>query len=204
MTNSEYAHDNDEALDDDDDDEAIDYEPWPMVYAGFWSRLLAHLIDTLVFGPLIALQWWSMSSRSASLALIIPLGVAGPLYSVVMHARRGQTLGKIVAGIQVAKVSGEPVSWREAILRDSVTIAFDVISTTATMFALLHIPEAAWSANWRELAVKLHETEPTWGRWAGIAMQVWFWGELFVLLLNRKRRSLHDFIAGTVVIRVAR
>jgi uncharacterized RDD family membrane protein YckC len=32
--------------------------------------------------------------------------------------------------------------------------------------------------------------------------QAWLWSELVVLLLNAKRRALHDFIAGTVVIRV--
>lgn len=178
-------------------------EPRPLAYSGFWSRLLAHVVDTLVLAPLVALQFWSMSSRSAALALLIPLSALGPLYNIVMHARRGQTIGKIVARIQVTKVSGEPASWREAILRDSVTVAFVVVSTTAMMFAFMQLPESAWGGGWRQMAVKLHEAEPTWGRWAGTAMQVWFWGELFVLLLNRKRRSLHDFIAGTVVIRVA-
>ena len=67
-------YDNDEAQD--EDDEAVDSEPRPMVYSGFWSRFLAHLVDTLVFAPLIALQWWSSSSRSASLALLIPLSAA--------------------------------------------------------------------------------------------------------------------------------
>jgi uncharacterized RDD family membrane protein YckC len=27
------------------------------------------------------------------------------------------------------------------------------------------------------------------------------WGEFLVLLTNRERRALHDFIAGTVVVR---
>ena len=28
----------------------------------------------------------------------------------------------------------------------------------------------------------------------------WWWGAVVVMLFNRERRSLHDFIAGTVVI----
>ena len=188
---------------DDDKGTASGRHSRPLVYAGFWRRLLAHLVDTLVLAPLVALSCWSMSSRSASLALLIPLSAAGPLYNVVMHALRGQTLGKMAARIQVAKLCGQPISWREALLRDSVGIAFDVISTTATMLGLMHIPDAAWSAGWRELTVKVQETEPAWGRWAGTAVVVWFWGELLVVLLNQKRRSLHDFIAGTVVIRVS-
>ena len=32
-------------------------------------------------------------------------------------------------------------------------------------------------------------------------LQIWIWSELIVMLTNRRRRALHDFIAGTVVIR---
>ena len=182
---------------------AVESTPPPLVYSGFWPRLLAHLVDTLVLAPLVALYFWSMSSRAASFALLLPLSAAGPLYSVIMHARRGQTLGKVVARIQVTQVSGRPVSWREAILRDSVGIAFNVISTTALMLTLLQIPDSAWGSGWVQMATQLQVNEPSWGRGANTAMQVWAWGELVVLLLNRKRRALHDFIAGTVVVRLA-
>ncbi|WP_255590049.1 hypothetical protein [Marinicella meishanensis] len=34
-------------------------------------------------------------------------------------------------------------------------------------------------------------------------MMVWYWSELLVMLTNERRRALHDFIAGTVVIKKA-
>ncbi len=36
----------------------------------------------------------------------------------------------------------------------------------------------------------------------GIAALLWFAGEIVTCLLNKKRRALHDFIAGTVVVNV--
>lgn len=36
-----------------------------------------------------------------------------------------------------------------------------------------------------------------------VVQQVWFWSEIVVLLSNKKRRAVHDFIAGTVVVKVA-
>ena len=30
--------------------------------------------------------------------------------------------------------------------------------------------------------------------------QIWIWSEFVVLLFNRRKRAIHDFIAGTVVI----
>jgi uncharacterized RDD family membrane protein YckC len=35
----------------------------------------------------------------------------------------------------------------------------------------------------------------------GLVSNAWTLSELVVLMLNRRRRALHDFIAGTVVIR---
>ncbi len=32
------------------------------------------------------------------------------------------------------------------------------------------------------------------------ALNVWIWSEVIVLLFNRRKRALHDFIAGTVVV----
>jgi uncharacterized RDD family membrane protein YckC len=41
---------------------------------------------------------------------------------------------------------------------------------------------------------------PSWYKYYDISSQIWIWGELIALLFNRRKRALHDFIAGTVVI----
>ena len=50
----------------------------------------------------------------------------------------------------------------------------------------------------------LRANAPAWYRPVDVAGAVWVWGELIVLLTNRKRRALHDFLAGTVVVRIKR
>jgi len=102
---------------------------------------------------------------------------------------------------RIVTVLGSSIGWYEALLRDSVGIAFGVISTVATLIGFLRVPESSWSHHWMQQAKLLHDARPAWGRAAGTAAAVWSWSELVVLLLNRRRRALHDFIAGTVVIR---
>ena len=34
-----------------------------------------------------------------------------------------------------------------------------------------------------------------------IISNIWFWSEIIVLLFNKRRRALHDYIAGTVIIK---
>jgi len=170
-------------------------------YAGLWPRLLAHLVDLVVCAPLVVLGWPGLLSKNAALGAAIPLLFAGAAYSVALHARFGQTIGKMVAGVKIVTVGGGPIGWREALLRDSVGIGLGLISTATTIAAFLRIPEASWSHHWMRQAELIRDAKPAWGRAAGTAASVWFWSELVVLLLNRKKRALHDFIAGTVVIR---
>jgi uncharacterized RDD family membrane protein YckC len=184
-----------------DEQREVTVEARDMRYAGFWLRFVANVVDAFVAVPLMMLHWPGFLSREAALVAAIPLLVAGALYSVVMHARWGQTLGKMAAGIKVVTVAGDAIAWREALLRDSVAIGFGIISTAATMVALLHIPESSFSHDAGQQSLLLQAAQPAWGRAAGIAGGVWFWSELLVLLFNRQRRALHDFIAGTVVIR---
>ena len=42
---------------------------------------------------------------------------------------------------------------------------------------------------------------PYWSHVVDALSQVWYWSELLVLLTNKRKRALHDFIAGTVVIK---
>ena len=174
-------------------------------YAGFWRRLLASSIDGLVFLlPAAAMGWWALSSRTAAALLLIPGSACWHFYRVVMHAHRGQTVGKVVTRIRVVTMSGLRISWREALLRDSISIVFTALATTSTLIAVTLMPEAAWGLGWRETARMLDGAEPSWGPWAKAAGALWLWIDLLALLVNRQRRTLHDLIAGTGVICIPR
>jgi uncharacterized RDD family membrane protein YckC len=49
--------------------------------------------------------------------------------------------------------------------------------------------------------VALQAAAPRWNAWVTGVMYAWFLAIAIVMLCNRKRRSVHDFIAGTVVLR---
>ena len=46
----------------------------------------------------------------------------------------------------------------------------------------------------------LRQLAPPWYGTVEVFEQAWVWSEFIVMLTNRKRRALHDFIAGTVVV----
>lgn len=174
-----------------------------MVYAGFWRRLGALLVDAMIFLPLISLDLWlDRLSRTYFFTSLLPLFLFGLAYSIYFHVRWGQTLGKMATGIKVVSLGGSPISLRQAFLRDSVGLAFSLITTIIYASAVANIsPEDYRHLSFRARSQRITELSRPW-RWINWLSDVWSWSEVVVILFNKKRRALHDFVAGTVVVRV--
>jgi uncharacterized RDD family membrane protein YckC len=173
-----------------------------MTYAGFWKRFGANSADGLIF-LLVGALYVALGSfsRPLALALVVPVALLYPVYAIYFHARSGQTPGKMLAGIRVVKVSGEAISWRNATLRSSVDVGPGVLHAISSMVALLSLPEAEYlRVGWMERQQRLGELAPVQLGWVPAASMMWVASEVIVLLFNKKRRALHDYIAGTVVL----
>jgi uncharacterized RDD family membrane protein YckC len=171
-------------------------------YAGFWPRLGSLLLDILINLPLIVLLLWAQGHyRLFRVYYLIPGTIFGLFYSVYLVRRFGGTPGKLIVGIRIRKRDGEPVGYREALLRYFPEFVFGLLMSVALIPPLLHMTDAEYqSLSLRERAKREFELAPPWYKPLRWTQTSWDWGELFVLLTNRKRRALHDFIAGTVVV----
>jgi uncharacterized RDD family membrane protein YckC len=164
-------------------------------YQTFWPRFWAGWIDGLALGPLWLLDWGVQSATNAPIVLavwFILFTVSFDVYTVVMHAKYGQTLGKMVLGIKVLDVSETKLSFRQSALRDIVPIVLSVTTICVGLprvFAGLDPYKGSAELNW------LDEF------WLYGSL-IWFVAELATMLTNAKRRAVHDFIAGSVVVRV--
>jgi uncharacterized RDD family membrane protein YckC len=154
------------------------------------------LIDGLVLLPLAwILDPDTYQARAPAMVVVLAtLSYSIPaLYSVLLHARYGQTWGKMALGVWVMNVdeSRIPTLW-EAFLRDIGEIAFDLVALAYLVGLVISgnytFGDEYKSSFWMALA------------WAGAA---WSILEVVTMLTNRKRRAIHDFIAGTVVVRNA-
>jgi uncharacterized RDD family membrane protein YckC len=172
------------------------------VYAGFWKRLAALLIDGLLFIP-FTVAWVHLQdiSMGVSIAVFILSALLYPLYSVYFHYRFGATVGKMVLGIKVTLPDGSPITLKEALLRSSVDIAFALAGMAGTLIALSHAdPQTYLSVTWQDRARYLLHLYPLWYKPMTYLSRLWMFGDFLALLFNRRKRALHDFIAGTVVI----
>lgn len=165
-------------------------------YQTFWRRSGAGLIDGLIFLPLGLIDPWKLSIHIPIFILItwyIIHETAWYFYSVLMHGRYGQTLGKMAFNVKVVdKTEAKPITYRQAFYRDGILIV------TGLIFALMILPEVAKGKN----PYDLKETK----QWLSILIwsstsTLWFAAELITMLTNKKRRAIHDFIAGSIVIK---
>jgi uncharacterized RDD family membrane protein YckC len=146
----------------------------------------------LVFAPLMAVDlgiWrWSASTPVRVLWLAIS-STTGLLYSVLLHGFWGQTVGKRMMGIRVVDVSGCALKMKQAVLRDSIWIAFWAWGFPAHLGLVLR-------------GINPYAASNTHANLMQSASTALFFVELVTMRTNSKRRALHAFLAGSVVIRV--
>ena len=103
----------------------------PPCYAGFWIRAMAYLVDSMVVWlismtaslgllwlhsrgvlPPLAAWWWKN-------IWTIPSILIGTVYFPILTKQFGATLGKMLFGLRVISMAGNPLGWKQVILRES-------------------------------------------------------------------------------------
>src|SRR5687767_4447174 len=161
-------------------------------YNTFWRRFGALLIDGLMFQALnIAIPETDRGSSLGLVALVSAIGLIPIIYSTAMHARFGQTVGKMAAGVMVLDLSEtRGPTWKQSLQRDSLSYGFAAAAFVLTAMTISMTTEGD------RLAVIV------FGFGLMFALLAWSLGEILSTLINSRRRSFHDLIAGTVVVKL--
>ncbi len=85
-------------------------------YAGFWIRVLATILDSLIVGlPLSIIFLVAGDEGSASSQGLQALILA--LYTIILWVQWGRTIGGRILGLRLVRVDGEPVTYGTAVVR---------------------------------------------------------------------------------------
>ncbi len=168
-------------------------------YSTFAPRFWTGFVDSCVLWPISFISSvafsFTLPKFLAALFVIIE-GVPWLLYTVALHARYGQTVGKMVTKVKVVDFKTEQnIGYKQACLRECVPLVLNVVGMSWQIFVIFtrDLTPAAFAQS------KEFEDVPLW-LLAGLPA-CWFLAELLTMLTNEKRRALHDLIAGTVVVR---
>ncbi|QIL77584.1 RDD family protein [Hymenobacter sp. HDW8] len=147
-----------------------------------FRRVVALLFDAIVIAvPFLFISTNTEINEETSSIFSDARVVLPILYSVFMNYRYGQTLGKMVAGIRVSTMDKtNTLTLRQAILRDSIWIGFAALSLSGISDSL----------------------PMSFALCLSFAFLLWPLADIITMLANPQRRAAHDFIAGTVVVKV--
>lgn len=174
-------------------------------YKTFWARLWASWTDGLVLMPAALLFAYLLDPKTSLwetvrwLAVIVSVlsNVYSWFYSIFMHGRWGQTVGKMVTRVKVVDAkTEEPITYRKAFLRDAVPILLVFPLHAHSLYQLITGAEYQGFQSDLDLSAQAGGSV-----WTAFIVWIWCFAEIVTMLTNDKRRALHDFIAGTVVVR---
>jgi uncharacterized RDD family membrane protein YckC len=173
------------------------------LFGGFGLRLGSMLLDGLFCAPIAVIAFYVQSlGRDAYLISVVPMLAFGLWYSVYLPARNGGTPGKLVAGLTILKTTGQPIGLKEAFMRYIVTFVLSLFSVFVMITALSAADMNTYTnLGWLERARYLATLAPLLFTIVNWANNVWLYSELVVLLTNKQRRAIHDFIADTVIVK---
>jgi uncharacterized RDD family membrane protein YckC len=162
-----------------------------------WRRLVAISLDLLVVAGVEVLLLMALRIRLSDVgeALIdcrvaILDAVVGFAYPIVLHRLFGQTLGKRLTGVRLVALDLGPITWIQAVVRESPWIVLLMIRSVMPSILLRRYGPDDWAARWV--------------LWQLGLVSAWITIDLIAMLSSSRRRALHDFLARTVVVRVGK
>jgi len=172
------------------------------IYSGFWSRLGANLLDGLIILP-VSLVFIFINSINmyAYFLTIIPDLIFIFWYNIYLPKRYGGTPGKLIAGLKIVKLDSSSIGWKESVLRYSVNIIFIIISIAMMIIAIISADAEIYNdLDWLQKSQYLSGISGA-TYIITVLSNIWIWSEVIVLLFNKRKRAIHDFIAGTVIVK---
>jgi uncharacterized RDD family membrane protein YckC len=173
------------------------------IYAGFWRRLGAFLIDLLINAPIIIATFYIQNlNRLNFLYTLIPSYGFYIFYNFYLVRRYEGTPGKRIVKIKIKQKDGKRITWKEVILREIVNLVLSGMTSLAYLIAVLQLSDNTFeSLPWLKKSVEISKFYPVWQKPVEWLFNIWIWSEFVILLTNKRRRALHDYIAGTLVIK---
>lgn len=171
------------------------------VFVGFWKRVLATLIDAVINWALlpitIPIMIWSVEHRN--ILLYVLLSVAWTVVWLWLVVHFGGTPGKLVIRARIVDAHGRFLSWGRAVLRIVPTLVISANYILQMGAVVSRYPATTPHSSFLDIGRLLNEYGQPYGTFA-MVLGFFIYVDIGVILLNRQKRAIHDFIAGSYVI----
>lgn len=171
-------------------------------YAGFWQRALATIIDgvvLLMFMPLAnILIVYSFEHQSLFPQFYNSFFIYG--VGLFMIIQFGGTPGKLFLGLRIVNEKKQFISINSSVLRSLLTLIFILIYSLQFRYAFLNAPNLARHYTLNEVAYFVNSYGGVY-KIINLSLFALYVADLMAITFNSEKRALHDFVAGTYVVK---
>ena len=173
------------------------------VYGDLWTRIAAKLIDFVVMLPVAGLILYINGlSKSAYFYAILPNLAIYILYDVYLVKRYGGTPGKLLMGLKIVQKNGDDVDWHASFMRYIVTFCLSISGIFIMLWSLSFIDDTNYvNMGFFKRMQILNDFNPFMSKIQTFTTLSWILAGIIAILSNKRKRAIHDFIAGTVVVK---
>lgn len=165
-------------------------------YIGFWPRLAAALIDTLVLAPIFAFSFYNIFNLK-SLVLMYGLTLLSVLYKPLLEWKRGATIGKSAIGIKVVDYNLEKMNLDQSMTRYIPWLINSIFSLFSSTYLFMS-PKFNQMDGFIEMG-EITNTSPI--QTASSIYSVIFLIIVGRLIFDSKGQGFHDLFAKTYCIK---
>jgi uncharacterized RDD family membrane protein YckC len=179
------------------DETAIVKDVNTVKYAGFWVRVGALIIDTIILAPVaMGLTYFNITTWKSS-AILIAISLISTGYKPLLEFISGATWGKMAMNLKVVNLQFQKPTLKEAVLRNIINIGSTVITL---LFSLMMFSDPDF-----ENVTGYFEYSDFTKKFMGMQMANLCIGLLTIvdgimLLADERKRTLHDRIGETFVV----
>lgn len=175
-----------------------------VVYAGFWRRVGAGLFDAIIA---MAISWpitmpmmkWQLANKSIILSLVFSVVFTAVIVYIV--SKYGGTPGKLIMNVRIVDSNFSYIKWPRALLRMVFPgLLMNVNSILQLISINQNIPNEAISVS---SMIEIGQLMKDYGQpfsSAATFLAFLMYADIGVILFNKKKKAIHDYIADTMVI----
>jgi uncharacterized RDD family membrane protein YckC len=152
-------------------------------YVGFWRRLLAFIFNVIIVSPILFF-YTRQYTYFLEYKIVIPVllfTIISYSFQVFFDVRYGGTPGKLITGIRIVNSEGKYITVLQSLYRLSPQLVANILFVIGHFFIASEIIKKIPS---------IIESGFTW----------FYFIDVFVIILNKRKRAIHDYIADTFVV----
>jgi len=172
-----------------------------IIIASFIKRILAFILDCLIMLPIIIASYF-IQHLNYMLSIVFPifLFLVWAIYNILFVGKFGRTPGKMIMRIKIIQINDKPMTYTNSFYRILFQFILSLIPLLSSTLTLLSLDPALFNTLDKVGKISLIKNSDYIPIWLNSFFSVIMIIEYLTLVFNKRLRTFHDFLGGSIVV----